>query len=208
MLRQRVALMVLSLCGLTAAARADPELLQERTLPHFKAQAVSHIDASLRAGWLNPSCILLVIQDGAFLVSDDGQLSACQEQCVSLAAHGLLVPGGVAAPGGILSKYRITPAALKYLEPHMSSPAASKLCAAQASLASLDYMQTRGAGIEGDFDQLIAGYRVQLGAPAEWALVPAVRTAFPLLASPTATEQQVFEASFTRQGALLVLERE
>lgn len=206
MLHRMVALM--ALCGLPAAAVADQDLLQEHTLPHFKAQAADQVDASLRAGWLNPACILLVVKDGAFLVSDEGQLSACQEQCASLAAHGLLVPGMVTAPGGILSKYRITPAALKYLEPHMSSPPASKLCAAQASLATLDYLQTRGAGIEGDFDQLIAGYRVQLGAPAEWALVPAVRRDFPLLASPTETEQQVFEANFSRQGATLVIERQ
>lgn len=189
-------------------AQADDTPPAERTLPFYKAQAIDQLDGSLQAGWLNPNCILLVVKSGAFLVSNEGVLSACTEQCASLAARGLLVPGRVEAPGGVAAQYRITPAALKYLEPHMSNPPATKLCAAHATLATLDYLQTRGADIEGDFDQLTAGYRVQLGAPADWALDPAVRKGFPVLTSPADLEQQVFEANFAREGANLVLERQ
>lgn len=186
-------------CLVTAVPAFAGEPAQD--LPYYRQQVETQLASGLSAGWLNPACVLVVVNQGAYLVDDQNRLQACDAKCQPLEQEGLLTHGYAVSPDGVVANYVVTEKAKAFLQPHMREPAADKLCFAKAQLDTMVSFLIDGV-IEGDFTFMDATYRVDLSDVAPWAKVPAVQNAFP----ETTTQWTEQTSKFIRNGATLMLE--
>jgi len=169
----------------------------------FTEQIETQIRTKIEEGWLNPACVLLVTNDGAFVVTDDGKLQPCPTgKCQQLVNAGLLKKGRSVSPDKVVSSYVITDKARPYLEPHQSEPRADKLCFAKATLERVVSASTI-APLGQPFNQVQAQYTVKLADKAPWATSTQFKKAFP--AAGNINSNFLAQAEFTREGDTLQL---
>lgn len=196
----------ITLFSVSVAALAAPAQGEEAVATAvFEEQIETQIRSKVEEGWLNPACVLLVTNDGAFVVTDDGKLQSCPTgKCQQLVAAGLLKKGRSVSPDNVVSSYVITDKARPYLEPHQREPQADKLCFAKATLERVVSASTI-APLGQQFDQVLAQYTVKLTGTAPWAMSEKFKKAFP--ASGTINSNFLAQAEFTRVGDTLQLKR-
>lgn len=176
------------------AAQAD----ETTSTAVFHEQIETQLRAKVEEGWLNPACVILVVNNGAFFVSEKGELQACSAgKCDQLVRAGVLKKGRAVSPDKVTSNYTITEKARPFLAPHQQEPRAEKLCFAKATLDNV-ISASAIAPLGLAFDHVIAQFTVRLHDKAPWAETEQFQKAFPVAQSKNL--QQISQAMFTRDG--------
>jgi len=198
------ALVIACILGTAMSSQAQDAVHDDLDPKAVHEQVEAQIREKLTEGWLNPACLLAIVNDGAFVVSDKGELKACSDKlCKSLVDVGLLKKGKATSPDMVTSRFVVTEMAKPFLAPHQKAPEASKLCFAKTNLSFIVSTTTDGE-FGGNFNTLTTQFKTELMEVAPWAANPQVVKAFPTI-SQTGVGIQA-SAIFSRFGSTLTIQ--